>query len=381
MPAFHYRHVKELTPLFWSKSCEWVKALTMAVRPEGKEQAQELRSAPVIEIGGWANRATLDIIGLAGMGKDFNAIQDPDNELFRVYRNLFQATPQAQFLGMLRLFLPHWFLRALPVKTNTELVDGARIIRRTCRELIDQKKKLLDQEKHVGIDILSVALESGGFTEDNLVDQMMTFLAAGHETTATAMIWAVVLLCQHPDVQTQLRAEVRAHLPSVDDDASPPLQSHTLDRLPYLHAVCNEVLRVCAPVSMTLREAARDTTIQGQFVPKGTRIILVPWATNHDPKLWGPDASDFRPARWLSPGRANSGGAESNYALLTFLHGPRSCIGKDFAKAEFACLVAALVGRFEMEMEDPKQEFEIKGGITSKPSGGVAIRMRAVEGW
>ena len=92
------------------------------------------------------------------------------------------------------------------------------------------------------MDILSVALESGGFTDENLIDQLMTFLAAGHETTASAMTWAAYLLAKHPEVQTRLRAEIRENLPSISDTDT-TVSSVDIDRLPYLTAVCNEVLR------------------------------------------------------------------------------------------------------------------------------------------
>lgn len=379
MPAFAYRHVKDLYPVFWTKSCEMVQAIMKEISQESnKEQGT---SSAVIEFAGWASRATLDIIGVAGMGQDFNAIQDPNTELNATYRKVFQPNREAQMLGMLSLFLPIWLVRAIPVQRNDDIVVASATIRRVCRQLIQQKQeKLNNKEKRVDVDILSVALESGGFSEENLVDQMMTFLAAGHETTASVMTWAVYLLCKHPEIQTRLRAEVREHLPSIDD-SSTILTDKVLDKLPYLHAVCSELLRVYAPVPITLREAAKDTTIVGQFVPKGTTIILASWAVNMSKELWGEDASDFNPDRWLGPGRTNTGGAESNYAFLTFLHGPRSCIGQAFARAEFACLLAATVGRFEMELENKDMVIEIKGGITSRPKDGLRVIMRPAEGW
>ena len=124
------------------------------------------------------------------------------------------------------------------------------------------------------MDILSVALESGGFTDENLIDQLMTFLAAGHETTASAMTWATYLLAKHPEVQARLRAEIRENLPSISDTAT-TVSSLDIDRLPYLSAFCSEVLRYLSPVPLTVRVAARDTSIQGQFIPQGTQIMLV----------------------------------------------------------------------------------------------------------
>lgn len=381
MPAFAYRHIKDLYPVFWSKSREMVLALTNSIEREKPGPIQDIKQAPVVEIGGWTSRAALDIIGVAGMGQDFNAIQDPDTELSVTYRKIFQPTRQAQVLALLSLFLPLWLLRAIPVQRNNDIAIGANTIKKICRQLISQKKEKLDnKEKRVDVDVLSVAIESGGFTDENLVDQLMTFLVAGHETTATSMVWAIHALCQNPSYQTRLRNEIHANLPSIDD-GSTPVTDKVLERLPFLHAVCQEVLRVHSPVPLTLREAATDTSILDQHVPKGTRIILAPWAVNLSTSLWGPDAADFNPDRWMGPGRANTGGAESNYAFLTFLHGPRSCIGQAFAKAEFACLLASLVGSFEFELADPEMVIGIKGGVTARPKDGMPVRMRMVEGW
>lgn len=381
MPAFHFRHVKDLYPIFWTKSRDMAKSLSQISQPKGTMPVQNLKDAPVVEISEWSSRATLDIIGLAGMGQDFNAISDPKNELTAAYQQVFSRRENSKILAILYFVIPLWLLKRLPFRQNINMFQAANTIKRTCRQLISKKRERLQQnEKSVGIDILSVALESGVFTEENLVNQMMTFLAAGHETTATAMTWAAHLLCLNPEVQTRLRQEIRTNLPSIDA-AGASITSEVLDGLPYLHAVCNEVLRVHPPAPMTIREAAKDTTILGTFVPKGTRIVLVPAAVNLSSSLWGANAEKFDPERWMGSGTTNTGGAESNYSFLTFLHGPRSCIGQSFAKAEFACLLAALVGRFEMELEDPKKELETDSGITLKPKNGLPVRIRLIQGW
>jgi cytochrome P450 len=173
-------------------------------------------------------------------------------------------------------------------------------------------------------------------------------------------------------VQTKLRKEIRAQLPAITDPKA-SISSTEIDRLPYLNAVLNETMRIFPPVPLTLREAAHDTTIQGAFVPAGTTVVICPWAVNTSTHLWGADAREFNPDRWLGTGRANTGGADSNYAITTFLHGPRSCIGK-----EFACLVAALIGRFELEFENGTWDLQIQGGITARPKGGLRVKLREV---
>ncbi|KAJ4298898.1 hypothetical protein N0V90_004141 [Kalmusia sp. IMI 367209] len=372
MPAFAFRHIKDLYSVFWNKSTEMTDAISNALKtdPIGSD---------VVEIRDWASRATLDIIGLAGMGQDFNAIADPTNELNVTYRTIFKPSAIAKIMQLASMFLPDWLLRSLPIKRNEEFKEAIRTIKRVSADLVRSKRAKLEKGERTDVDILSVAIESGGFTDDDMVNQLMTFLAAGHETTASSLTWAVYLLCKHPTEQTRLREEIRKSLPAIRDPAA-QISSTDIDHLPYLNAVLNETSRVFPPVALTLREAEHDTTIQGQFIPAGTTIIICPWAINTSNALWGADAKEFNPDRWMGQGRANTGGAESNYAVTTFLHGPRSCIGKDFAKAEFACLLAALVGRFEMELAEPDKPLEIQGGITSNPKGGIKIKMKEVVG-
>ena len=380
MPAFAFRHVKDLYPVFWSKSREVVRAMTAECR--GREVTE-------MEVGNWASRCTLDIIGVAGLGRDFGAIQDADNELVKTYQKVFRPSKQSQILGLLGLLLPPWFLNRLPFKFNLDIAESAKTIRAVCKDMIRDKRIKIANKEAPDVDILSVALESGQFSDDKLTDHLMTFLAAGHETTASSMMWAVYMLCRYPDMQRRLRDEVRAKLPSVDDEAD--INSLDIDHMPYLNAFCSELLRYWSPVPLTVRETIGDTMIQGQMVPAGTRIILSPWATNMDRELWGADAREFNPERWLPRGdpaadkSAAAGHATSNFAFLTFLQGPRSCIGQGFARAEFACLLAAWVGRFEFalvnEEELDEQKLEIKGGVTAKPKNGLHCKVRVVEGY
>jgi cytochrome P450 len=388
MPAFSYRHIKSLYPIFWAKGREVTDKMTALVESQhangnSTTEKPDSQEGAVVEISNWTSRVTLDIIGVAGIGHDFNAIQDPSSELNQCYRRVFQPDGgQRRWFAVLSLVVPHFVLTNLPFKRNYEVKEARALIRRVCHDLITEKKAKLAAGKSTDKDILSVALESGGFTDENLIDQLMTFLAAGHETTASAMVWACYLLCNHPAIQTKLRAEIRANLPPLSD-ALETVTADDVDKMSYLHAVCNEVLRFIPPVPMTMRVAGENSTILSHPIPKGTTIVIAPWAVNRNPELWGEDVDEFKPERWLTDdGHANNtGGADSNYSFLTFLHGPRSCIGQRFAQAEFACLIAAWVGRFEMELVDKDFVPDIAGGITAKPRGGLKVRLRVVEGW
>ena len=190
---------------------------------------------------------------------------------------------------------------------------ASTFIRAYCYSILDSKRRQQQRSEIAGntaaaaaaeLDIITVAIASNGFTDEDLVDQMMTFLAAGHETTASALTWAVYLLAKHPEMQRRLRDEVHAsQLPSpVEEPPQTPLlpasclvTAELMDQMPYLNAFCRETLRLFPPIALTIRAANKDTEICGQFIPKGTTVILPPWAVNTSRKLWGPDAREFNP--------------------------------------------------------------------------------------
>ncbi|KAL2012161.1 hypothetical protein VTN00DRAFT_4879 [Thermoascus crustaceus] len=377
LPAFSYRHVKDLYPIFWSKGVEMVTMIEKHIQSKSGDN--------LVIMGDWASRATLDIVGVAGMDQDFHSLRDPSNKLNEQYRRiLIEPSLLMRYVTLLGLFIMDLRLIVkLPLKRNIEIKAASEYIRTVARQIIRQKKEKMEKQKDAAsdVDIISVALRSGAFSEENLVDQMMTFLAAGHETTSSALQWAIYALCKHPEMQTRLREEVRANLPPISVQDRTPASASAVDSLPYLNAFCHEVLRYYPPVPITVREASRDTTIVGSPIPKGTIILLAPEAINRSTQFWGPDANEFNPERWMGPGRANTGGADSNYAFMSFIHGPRSCIGQGFAKGELACLVAVTVGKFHMELENPDAELLLKRGVTVSPKDGVRAKFTALEGW
>lgn len=378
MPAFAFRHVKDLYPTFWSKSCEFVQAVSATCDDRGVAE---------IDITSWSTRCMLDLIGLAGLGLDFGALRDENNELTRSYMTMAEPNKQEQILLILSTLFPSWLLHSLPLPRNFSVAKSVNHIRSVCRHIIAERRT--NKTTHDKVDILGVALKSGLFSDEILIDQLMTFLAAGHDTTTASLIWAVYALSVHQDVQDRLREEVCAHLPSVNEDSS--ISSIDFDRLTYLHAFCNEVLRLYSPLPQSVRDAVHDVTIQGTVIPRGTRIIISPWGTNVDTELWGDDAAELNPDRWLSVEQggsydkktASSGGATSNYAFLPFSHGPHSCIGQTFARGELACTVAAWVSTFRCELVDERlkdwNNVQIEPAVTARPMEGLKIRVSIVE--
>lgn len=264
---------------------------------------------------------------------------------------------------------------------NSAIAYAVKVIKRICRSAVQRAKSNPSAASCRGSSLLSIAIASGGFTDEGLVDQLMTFLVAGHETTASALSWCIAMLCKHPEMQAKLRAEIRSGLPNPRTTIY-SIAANEFDTLPYLNAVCNETLRLFPPAPLTVRVATKDTTLLDHFIPRGTHVYIPPWAVNASRELWGEDALEWNPERWIGDMSSNnSGGATSNYAFLTFLQGERRCIGEGFARGETKVLLAALVSTFEMEFAEGGWSGEIKNGMTAKPKD-LMVRLKVVdEGW
>ena len=387
-PVFTAKNVKELYPLFWAKSKELAQRISESVFSPAVTDVSKLASkgSGCIDISDWASRAALDVITVSALGRDWGSIANPDGELCRTYHSLFQLGQAATMIALIKSFVPEWIVRLIPLANKSGMDSAADTVKSTCREVVREKMAKLEKGQLTDVDLLSVLLRGGEIKEDEAVYQMMTFLAAGHETLATAVTWTIYQLCVYPEWQGRLRKEIREGLPKLDDDET--ITNRDIDDLVELNAFCHETLRWWPPIPSTLRTTARNTTLLGQYVPKGTRLVLPMRGSNRNAEIWGYTADTFSPERWIQEGPKfdASGGASSKYGMLTFMHGMRNCIGQSFAKAEMACIVATLVGRFEFELQNPLELDEknikiSKGGVTARPADGLLVKMKLVEGW
>ncbi|KAE8154019.1 cytochrome P450 [Aspergillus avenaceus] len=370
MPAFTTTHIKEITYLFWDKCVQMT---------DGMEAQTHARPGVPISINDWGSRAALDNIGLAGMGYDFETLQKPDGELRRHYEKInVKPHKSLNWVGLLSNFMNLGLLLQIPFKKNREIAQGAKYVRSVASRVIHERKARLLASKGVTDrkDIISVALASGAFTPEQLVEYVMVFLSAGHESTAATFEWTIYELAQRPEMQQRLRAELREFAPKMDD-----INPTRLESLPYLNAVCSEALRFYPFTPMVVKVAERDSTIVGEHIPKGTLVAYIPMATNRDKAFWGSDAEVFNPDRWMEPGKAKSGGATSNYAMLSFSAGNRNCLGHAFARAELACLVASIVGRFDILLANPETAGIVDAGQVTRSKAGVHVHLKPVDGW
>ncbi|KAI0543582.1 cytochrome P450 [Xylaria curta] len=389
LPIFAPRHVRDMYSIFWLKTCEVTRKLTRMLETSSAESSQE---ATVLEVGHWASRAALDIVTMATLGEDFGAIDDENSRLAKTYRLALEPSRGYLVLAMLKLYFPAWLIDALPNRWNRNTREYVPVFRGVCRDLLRKRRQAsTDKSLPAGKDLLSLCFhyeEVNHADEEALIDQMTTFLAAGHETISVGITWAIYMFCLHPEWQNILRQEARRHFPNPAAPGDSDVSSADVEQMPMMQAFINEVLRWYPPIPETMRVPIEDMVIDGQWVPKGIWMIIPIKGLHRDERFWGPDANTFNPRRWLSPdGSFNStGGVTSKYASLSFMQGSRSCVASGFSRAEMACLISAWIGSFEFELADPKTKDEekikiSKGSFSGRPLEGLYVKWKKADEW
>jgi cytochrome P450 len=306
---------------------------------------KEASNAPV-DLRGAMQRMTLEIAGRTmfsfGMDRHGAALRD-----FVMEYGARLARPH-----FLDLLLPlHWpspqdFARARFRKRWTAFVATLMAERRAAG-------KNENAPPHDLFDLMDAARdpETGqGFSDEQLGDEVATMILAGHETTATALFWALYLLALDPATQEQVAAEVQ------DVSASGALE---VERLKFTRAVIDETMRLYPPAFLIARAAAGEDTISGLPVKKNDVIMIAPWLLHRHEKLWR-DPNAFVPSRFMT------GTPPDRFAYLPFGVGARVCIGAHFALVEATLALAKLIGAFRVELVD-KEPIMPVGVVTTQP--------------
>jgi len=215
--------------------------------------------------------------------------------------------------------------------------------------------------------LLGLLLESGdretgrSMTTAELRDNLLTFIVAGHETTALTLSWALYLCAFDPGVQERARTEAKGLL---NDRAA---TAQDCDRLPFVRQIIDEALRLYPPAAMLSRTARVPDEILGRKIRSGDTVILPIYALHRNRLLWeDPDA--FRPCRFSDPS------AIDRYAYLPFGHGPRVCIGASFAVQEAVIILATLLSRYRFSRVPGKEPKPVMI-LTLRPQGGVWLHV------
>jgi cytochrome P450 len=298
---------------------------------------------------------TLRVVGRAIFGEDTDRAADV----------LWWAFPVVNGYTFRRATTPVAIPASWPTPAN-------RRAQRAQRALYDIVDELIERRRRTGIDgddllsrLLAARDGDGGDAMDaqQVRDEALIFLLAGHETTSTALTFTLHLLGHDPDEQERVHAEVTEKL-----DGRPPTTQdlHSLERTAM---VLKEAMRLYPPAYATGRRAEADDEIDGFRIPAGANVVVSQWATHRHPRLWD-EPERFDPERF-TPERE---GERHPYAYFPFGRGPRACIGSSFAMLEALAAIAVLVRRFRIRSDLDAVPLDTIG-ITLRPRGAVPIRL------
>jgi cytochrome P450 len=200
-------------------------------------------------------------------------------------------------------------------------------------------------------------------TDEQLRDEVMTIFLAGHETTANALAWTLLLLSEHPDVRRRMQAEIDA----VVGDRLPTFAD--FESLSYTRCVVQESMRLYPPAWSIGRRCEVEDVIDGYVVRADSLLILTPWVTHRQPALW-PNPEGFDPERF-----GPNAPKRHRYAYFPFGGGPRQCIGNTFALMEAVLVLATLVGQVDADLVSGRRPTP-DAFITLQPHGGLPMYLR-----
>jgi cytochrome P450 len=254
----------------------------------------------------------------------------------------------------------------LPLPKNIRAQKGKERLDETIYRIIAEHRKT-DEDRGDLLSMLLMAQDeeegSGGMSDDQLRDEVMTLFLAGHETTANALTWTWYLLSQNPDVEAKLHAEIDAVL----DGRLPTFED--VPNLKYTEMVFTEAMRLYPPVWVMGRRSISGIKIGGYYIPPKSIILLSQYAIHHDKRFY-PEPEKFAPERWASDHIKSL----PKMAYFPFGGGPRLCIGEQFAWMEGILLIASIAQKWKLRLV-PGHKVELQPLITLRPRHGMKMTL------
>ncbi|PCH35719.1 cytochrome P450 [Wolfiporia cocos MD-104 SS10] len=389
-PAFSTAQLRSFTALFRDSarklSKKWREQLDAALNSDADK---------IINVGSWFSRATLDVIGEAALEYDCGALDDGESELVRVYKNMLRDSAMYPSRIMLVFrstwqYLPDFLLRLiisyLPTKKYRRLHRSLCTINALSRRLINEKlQALMDSNDHRRKDIMSLLVKANNsenpktrLEDEEMIAQVATFLLAGHETSAKALTWLLWELAKNPIYQHRLREEITAVRTDICARGDSDFTDADLNSMLYLNATIKEGLRLHPPVYRLVRVAQSDDVIplsrpvmtsSGRsiseiHVQKGQNVGVSVWGYQRLPEIWGDDANQFNPDRFLQLDKESQINLGTYANLMTFGGGKRACLGWRFAVFETQAFLVELIENFEFAIPADKPEIQrVPAGI------------------
>jgi cytochrome P450 len=347
---------RSLAPVFAPRN---TNGLAVAMRERSQLFADDLakRAGSVTDIANAMTLLTFDILQATLFTGDIAG--NPD-EFATATANLLRTMGRVDPMDVLDApaFMPR-ITRILGQKSQA-------YFRALIAATIERRQELMRQSpERAPRDLLTLLLEAEGLSRPEVEDNIITFIGAGHETTARALGWTLYLLSQTPEERALVEAEIDAH-----DFADPNPYGWT-EKLPYTRAAFEEAMRLYPPAP-SLNRAAIDTDQVGQFtVPKGASVLVMPWVVHRHKRLWS-RPTEFVPSRFLPDKR----GAIDRYQYIPFGLGPRICIGQYFAMQEGVIALAVLMRKLRFDYAGGRAPEPVQK-ITVQPAGELLMRVSA----
>ena len=258
---------------------------------------------------------------------------------------------------------PDWLPRVTRLLGRSSLAFFRRIVAETIRQ---REEKMRAGAAAVPADFLTLLLEAegpDGLSRAEVEDNIITFIGAGHETTARALGWTLFCLAEAPWEREPVEAEIDAVVASEPDPAK------WLESMPLTRAAFEEALRLYPPAPSINREAIEDDEYGELKIRRGAQVLVMPWTVHRHRLLWNePDA--FIPARF-HPGNRDR---LDRFQYLPFGAGPRVCIGASFAMQEAMIALAVLMSRFRFDTLPQTRPWPVQK-LTTQPQGGLPMRV------
>ncbi|KAF5816786.1 putative abieta-7,13-dien-18-ol hydroxylase [Helianthus annuus] len=325
-------------------------------------------------------KATMDSVFKVGFGIDLENMSGTSEEGIA----FSSAFDNANESIMRRHVDSTWKIKKfLNVGSESELKRSIKLIDDFVYKLIQMKSKQMhDSTDDISLkkeDILSRFMQTNDRDTKYLRDIVLNFLLAGKDTIAITMTWFIYMLCKHPDVQDKVAKEIKeaTYVNEQDDitnvaDFASCVTEDALQKLNYLHATLTETMRLYPAVPMDPKICYSDDVLpDGYNVKKGDMVTYMPYAMGRMKYLWGEDANEFKPERWLD----HSGvfHPENPFKFTVFQAGPRICLGRDFAYRFLKIFSSILLGCFVFKLSDENKVASYKTTINLSIDGPLHV--------
>ena len=328
------------------------------------ERMGALADGRAIEVEAEASHVAADVIFRTLFSRTI--ADDTAAAVFAAFREHQRAQPLVNLAALLPL--PDWLPRFHRKSTKRTAREIRSLIAGLCAARAEEIAQGTAPDDLATKIMTTPDPETGAcFATEEMVDQVAIFFLAGHETSASALAWALYLLATHPDWQERLAEEARAEI-----GADIPYLS-IINRLKLTRAVFRETMRLYPPVPMFVREAACPEVFRGRNVAVGDQVVVSPWHLHRHERIWdNPDG--FDPSRF----ETENGRAGLNSAYIPFSAGPRICPGAGFAMAEGPLILAMLVKAFRIEAVQGKRPVPA-AQLTVRAKDGIWLRFTPRE--